>query len=84
MANVCPRQRCSHEQRAPCRHSLRGSLLVTYGLVGRVTDLLAHKLVHPLVGLVVVATVGREAGDDERHVWWFVVSLMWWDYLKVV
>jgi hypothetical protein len=39
-----------------------------YGLVGLITDLLAHELIHPLVGLIVIATVGREAGNDERHV----------------
>jgi hypothetical protein len=45
--------------------------MTTYSLVGSVADLLAHELVHPLVGLVVVAAVGRETGDDERHVWMF-------------
>ena len=39
-----------------------------YGLVGGVTNLLAHQLVHPGVGLVILAAVVREAGDDERHV----------------
>ena len=52
-----------------------------YGLVGGVTDLLAHQLVHPVVGLVVLARVVREAGDDERHVggccWVVVVFVRW-------
>lgn len=40
----------------------------SYGLVGRLADLLAHELVHPLGCQVVgVAAVGREAGDDEGH-----------------
>jgi hypothetical protein len=39
----------------------------TYGLVGLITDLLAHELIHPFVGLIVIATVGRKAGNDERH-----------------
>lgn len=68
----------------PCS---RGSLHVSkrvkssYGLVGGVTDLLAHQLVHPVVGLVVLARVVREAGDDERHVggccWVVVVFVRW-------
>lgn len=41
---------------------------VSYGFIRRIANLLANKLVHPLVGLVIVATVGREAGNDERHV----------------
>lgn len=52
---------------------------MAYGLVGGVTNLLAHELVRPLVGLVVLAAVGREAGDDERHVggcWGWLVGLM--------
>jgi hypothetical protein len=42
--------------------------VAAYGLVGLVADLLAHQLVHPVVGLVVLAAAVREAGDDERHV----------------
>jgi len=41
---------------------------MAYGFVGGVAELLAHQLVHPVVGLVVLAAVVREAGDDERHV----------------
>lgn len=47
-----------------------------YCLVGGIANLLAHKLVHPLVGLVVIATVVGEAGDDERH-----VEEVWWIFL---
>ena len=42
---------------------------VSYSLIRRLAKLLANKVVHPLVGLIVVATVGRKAGNDERHVW---------------
>jgi hypothetical protein len=41
---------------------------IAYGLVGSVTNLLAHELVHPVVGLVILAAAVREAGDDKRHV----------------
>lgn len=40
---------------------------MAYSLVGSVADLLAHQLVHPFVGLVVVGAVVGQAGDDERH-----------------
>lgn len=56
--------------------------MIAYGLVGCVTNLLAHQLVHPVVGLVVLAAVVREAGDDERHVggcWgWCSVDYVGW------
>jgi hypothetical protein len=38
-----------------------------YRFVRRITDLLAHEIIHPLIGLVVRA-FGLEAGDYERHV----------------
>jgi hypothetical protein len=39
-----------------------------YSLIRRITDFLAHELVHPFVRLVVFAFVGGQAGDYERHV----------------
>lgn len=43
-------------------------MIVAYSLVGSIANLLSHKLVHPLVGLFIIATVVGEAGDNERHV----------------
>jgi hypothetical protein len=54
-----------------------------YGLVGGVADLLAHELIHPVVGLLILAAVGREAGDDERHVGgccWRVFGFVQWAF----
>jgi hypothetical protein len=61
-ARTCQQQSC----RAP-RSVHRYGEKATYSLVGLITNLLAHELVHPFVGLIVIATVGREAGNDERH-----------------
>jgi hypothetical protein len=47
---------------------------MTCSLVRGVTNLLAHKLVHPVVGLVILATVVGEAGDDERHVGYYCLE----------
>jgi len=56
----------------------RRGLEWTNGLVGSVADFLAHELVHPVVGLVILSAVGRETGDDERHVGGFLGDWIGW------